>query len=192
MPNTYKRMMAGPVLVAVSAAAAGILLAGCSSDSDTAASSSTTAASLTGYQRALAHAKCMRSNGVSNYPDPKGDSSGHVMIEPGSGVDTTSQTYQKAEEKCQSLLPQGLTGGAAPGGSSGSLDSKKVAAWAACVRSHGVPKFQDPKVSGTQMIIDPIASGIPSPGDATFAKATAACQSKFPGGQIMLQAGGSQ
>ncbi|MEU4192418.1 hypothetical protein AB0E69_10990 [Kribbella sp. NPDC026611] len=50
--------------------------------------------------RALA--KCMRQNGVPNYPDPGPD--GGIKIE---GVDPNSTAFKSAQQKCQKDLPPG-------------------------------------------------------------------------------------
>jgi hypothetical protein len=53
----------------------------------------------------LKHAKCMRSHGVTNYPDPGSNSvSG---IGPNEGINPQSSTYKAALSACQSLLRGG-------------------------------------------------------------------------------------
>jgi hypothetical protein len=49
----------------------------------------------------LEFAKCMRANGVENFPDPTG---GGMMIGPDSGVDPRSQEFQAAQKACRSKL----------------------------------------------------------------------------------------
>lgn len=183
MSNNYQRT-SGRLLFAACVAVSGILLAGCSSGSGNASAADSPSASPTGFQKALAYAKCMRDNGVTSFQDPKSDGSGHVMLGPGSGVDPNSPTYQKAAETCQPLQPQAVGGGNARGGN---LSSAKVAAWAKCIRAHGVPNLQDPKIQGNTMIIDPEASGITNPGD--FQNAMNACQDKNPGGGLLVGGG---
>ncbi len=52
----------------------------------------------------LKYARCMRTHGVSNMPDP--DSRGHLDIGPGTGVDVNSPRFQAAFQNCKSdLLP---------------------------------------------------------------------------------------
>lgn len=46
------------------------------------------------------YAKCMRENGVPEFPDP--DSNGRLRVD---GIDMTSAEYQAANEKCQHLTP---------------------------------------------------------------------------------------
>jgi hypothetical protein len=58
-------------------------------------------------------AKCMRENGVENFPDPQ--ENGGIMIQgggPGSndGLNPDDPTFKAAQEKCKSLLPDGGAG----------------------------------------------------------------------------------
>src|SRR5262249_5381052 len=65
---------------------------------------------------ALAFSKCMRSTGVTNFPDPDFGSGGDIRISihahPGSGgtLDPNSPIFRKAQQACGSLLP-GRAGG---------------------------------------------------------------------------------
>jgi hypothetical protein len=58
---------------------------------------------------ALAFSKCMRSHGVSGFPDPQFGSGGEIRISlhasGGSGLDPGSPIFQKAQQTCGSLLP---------------------------------------------------------------------------------------
>ena len=49
----------------------------------------------------LKYAGCMRSHGITNFPDPKSDEFGFNLR----GVDTNSPQYQAAQQACRSLLP---------------------------------------------------------------------------------------
>jgi len=66
--------------------------------------------------QALAFSKCMRSHGVTNFPDPQFGSGGAIRISlhagPGSsgGLDPSSPIFGKAQKTCGSLLP-GRVGG---------------------------------------------------------------------------------
>jgi hypothetical protein len=62
--------------------------------------------------QALAFSKCMRSHGVSDFPDPQFGSGGSIRISlhatPGGGtsnLDPNSPAFQKAQQACGSLLP---------------------------------------------------------------------------------------
>ena len=60
----------------------------------------------------LKFARCMRANGVSNYPDPKVDNGNFTFGGP--GFNPNSLTAQKATGICQKLLPQPAGGSAGP------------------------------------------------------------------------------
>lgn len=58
-------------------------------------------------------AKCMRDNGVENFPDPQDN--GGITVQaggPGSdnGLNPDDPTFQAAQEKCKSILPDGGAG----------------------------------------------------------------------------------
>ena len=50
----------------------------------------------------LTYARCIRSHGVPDMPDP--DSRGHLDIGPGTGVDVNSPAFQAAYQACKSKL----------------------------------------------------------------------------------------
>jgi hypothetical protein len=50
--------------------------------------------------QALEFAKCMRANGVPNFPDPQFASNGGELVKPVAGVDPNSPSYQAATNKC--------------------------------------------------------------------------------------------
>jgi hypothetical protein len=49
-------------------------------------------------------AKCMRENGVENFPDPQ--NGGGINISPDSGINPEDPAFKETEKKCQSLAPQ--------------------------------------------------------------------------------------
>lgn len=56
----------------------------------------------------LAFARCMRANGVPNFPDPNGQSG---QLGPASGIDPNSPAFQSAiNGPCMSLAPPGWVG----------------------------------------------------------------------------------
>ncbi|MGX2997541.1 hypothetical protein JNUCC64_25320 [Streptomyces sp. JNUCC 64] len=188
---TQKKRALSRTALAASALVVAVLVTGCSDDekkTDNAASGEVApgaeASPTSPFEKALDYAKCMRSNGVPNFPDPQQDTGG-VRITPGD-VDPNSAGYQKAEETCRDKMPQGQGG---PGGGGGQLDSAKVAAWAKCLRENGLAKLPDPEINGGNMSIDPKAAGI-TPQE--FQQAQGACQDKYPGGGLMLGPGPGQ
>ena len=51
--------------------------------------------------RALKYSQCMRSHGISSYPDPNGQ--GTISVAAGPGIDPTSPQFRTAQHECQSL-----------------------------------------------------------------------------------------
>jgi hypothetical protein len=60
-------------------------------------------------KQALAFASCMRAHGVTGFPDPQVGPGGGMLqkIDPASGVDPSSPTFQAAQATCQKLQPDG-------------------------------------------------------------------------------------
>jgi hypothetical protein len=89
-------------------------------------------------QKALAYSRCMRSHGVSAFPDP--NRSGAIPKIGLQQLGVSSSQFQAAQSVCQHLLPNG-------GQSSQAQDQQMMNAmysFARCVRSHGVPNWPDP------------------------------------------------
>jgi hypothetical protein len=65
----------------------------------------------------LAYSKCMRSKGISDYPDPAFVDGG-AKLELPRGLDANSPQFKAAEKACQKLMPQGgqLERSGEPGG----------------------------------------------------------------------------
>jgi hypothetical protein len=61
----------------------------------------------------LKYSQCMRSHGVTSFPDPT-SSGGHVGLQvhagPGTGIDPSSPIFQRAQKDCASLQPGGAEG----------------------------------------------------------------------------------
>ncbi len=105
-------------------------------------------------QAAVAYAKCMRSNGVHNFPDPT--ASGGFLFHASRGL-TSSPLFKAAQVKCHKLMP----GGGLPGGPGSEPPSAQTLARflkiARCMRKHGVSQFPDPRASAPP---NPLGSGI--------------------------------
>jgi hypothetical protein len=113
----------------------------------------------------LAHAECMRSHGVPDFPDPGPI---HIDVSAHPDLDPTSPTFVAAQKECVSLEPGGTTGnGVTPAMQAAAL------AYSACMRTHGFPKFADPVFdsSGEHVAIN----GIDTDG-AQFLNADKTCQ----------------
>jgi hypothetical protein len=114
----------------------------------------------------VAFARCMRSNGVVDYPDP--NSSGVIPKESSQQLGVTTAKFQSAQHSCQHLLPNG-------GNGPDQAELQQVAAqglrFAECMRTHGVA-LPDPDSSGR--IPDPASVGI-NQGSPQFEAANQAC-----------------
>jgi hypothetical protein len=93
---------------------------------------------------ALAFVNCMRTHGEPNMPDPvvKGHSV-HIAIKVGSGIDPGSPQFDAAYKACKYLTSPGK-GSAAGGNTITPADQADYLKAAACMRSHGFPKFPSP------------------------------------------------
>jgi hypothetical protein len=57
-------------------------------------------------EAALEHARCMRDNGVPDFPDPQFDENGGAQIRIGKGLNPESATFQQAQKACEKTLPR--------------------------------------------------------------------------------------
>ncbi|MGH2854580.1 MAG: hypothetical protein ACRDLF_10390 [Solirubrobacteraceae bacterium] len=144
-------------LSVVALATVAVLLAGCGGGSSsnggiahlgTAARSSATAGegaaspgSGSPEAALLAFAKCMRSHGLPNFPDPSG---GGFSFRRGAGIDPFSPAFKAGQAKCKKFQPSGGPGSGPPPSAQTVARFLKVAQ---CMRRHGVPEFPDPRTS---------------------------------------------
>ncbi|HJS95386.1 MAG TPA: hypothetical protein VJ741_14065 [Solirubrobacteraceae bacterium] len=135
------------------------IVAGCGSNKPTpstgASSSNNPAAS------AYAYSRCMRSHGVSNFPDPKvSASAGHASVAIAVNPSITgSPKFNPAQKACQ-----GIIGG--PGLSQSQERAQQQAharillAFARCLRANHVTDFPDPNAQGQLPLPSVIAAGV--------------------------------
>jgi hypothetical protein len=112
-------------------------------------------------------AACMRSNGVPSFPDP--NAQGAISL---SGLDPNSPALQKAMQTCQKEMPNG--GALTP--AQQAQQSQQLLEFSACMRSHGLPSFPEPKRDTLTL-----GAGIDS-NSPQFQAAQKACASLAPGG----------
>jgi hypothetical protein len=95
-------------------------------------------------QKAVKFAECMRSKGVSNFPDP--GTSGKLTIDAianGSSLDPSTPAFKQAISACKDLEPSGFMGTKrSPEQQSAGLK------FAQCIRENGVKDFPDPLPNG--------------------------------------------
>jgi hypothetical protein len=122
----------------------------------------------------------MRSHGVPKFPDPVPASGGgmSLTIDPRHGVDPRSPQFQAAQKACEKLVPMGK---ASANPAMQAKAQAQMLKFSACMRSHGLPNFPDPKFSGggAQLSMDK-SNGL-NPNSPVFKAAEKACQKVMPG-----------
>jgi hypothetical protein len=98
--------------------------------------------------------KCMRANGLSNFPDPS-QGSGGIGFPGGVVLSSTDQltvdgvTFSgPALKKAQALCKEFLPGGSGPPPALSAKQERQSLQFARCMRAHGVPNFPDPGSDG--------------------------------------------
>jgi hypothetical protein len=122
---------------------------------------------------AVAFARCMRANGVPNWPDPNSSGAFDKSKLSSQQLGAGSSRVQAAQSACQHLLPNGGRPNPAE------LQQMKAQGlrFSRCVRSHGLPNFPDPGTDGR--IPDPASVGIDQ-GAPKFQAANQACRKYRP------------
>jgi hypothetical protein len=103
--------------------------------------SSASSSSASGGSAPIKFANCMRSHGVSNFPDP--GAGGGIQLNSSSGIDPRSPAFQDAQKACSSLLP----GGGPLRGPVSETRKLAMLRLAQCMRRHGLTTFPDPTSS---------------------------------------------
>lgn len=110
---------------------------------------------------------CMRSHGVSDFPDPTVGSNGLPSWT--SSTSRPSPAYKGAQQVCKNDLPSiGLHTSAEK-----ARANAAALKYATCMRSNGVPNFPDPNGQGLLVI----QAGNIEASSPAFQKAEAACKS---------------
>jgi hypothetical protein len=95
-------------------------------------------------QKAVKFAACMRSNGVSEFPDP--GASGKLTIDAvanGSSLNSGTPAFKQAISACKKLEPAGFMGS-----KRSSQQQQAALKFAQCIRENGVADFPDPIPNG--------------------------------------------
>jgi hypothetical protein len=138
-----------PLILAsvVPVASFSLLAAGCGSGGGSprvanVATSTTAVTTTTAQNGLLAFSRCMRSNGMPNFPDPQRFVGGNVKL-------TIHQLAPSpaALSACSHLLPTNGGSGQATAQQTRTQLADELS-FARCVRSHGVSRFPDPSAQG--------------------------------------------
>lgn len=119
-----------------------LLAAACGGSSPSADSGGSSKTGASTSSSALAYSRCMRSHGVSSFPDPT--NSGEI---PKAQVVplASSPRFQPAANTCQHLNPNGGSGQSA---AQRRAHTAALLAFARCLRRHGFANVPDPTSSG--------------------------------------------
>jgi hypothetical protein len=169
------------VVAIVALAAAPVLAAACGGGGGSGASGVASSSATPSQNGALAFARCMRSHGVSGWPDP--NSSGQFDKSKLRQLAVSRSRLTAISQTCSRLHPldssqaQAIT----------PADQADYLRAAACMRSHGFPDFPDPTFPGNHVTLD-----IPPSIDqeaARFKRAAATCTRLIPAGLPYSSAG---
>jgi hypothetical protein len=133
-------------LAALALIAIGVLISACGSSSTAGTSTGSGGGNnaAPNAQKAVKFAECMRSNGVSEFPDP--GASGSFTIDGivnGSSLNPNTPAFKQALSACRDLEPAGFMG------SKRSPRQQDAALkFAQCIRENGVTDFPDPIPNG--------------------------------------------
>ncbi len=140
-PSTNMNRSRWP-LAALALIAMVVLICACGSSAPAGTSGANNTAA--NAQKAVKFAECMRSNGVSEFPDP--GASGSLTIDGivnGSSLDPNTPAFKQALSACRDLEPAGFMG------SKRSAQQQDAALkFAQCIRENGVTDFPDPIPNG--------------------------------------------
>jgi hypothetical protein len=178
MTHRLAVLIAGPLVCGLLAAACGSSGSGGPPVASISSSPSASATSSgAAHASALAYARCMRSHGITDFPDPNpnGGKNGGLNLngQPGSDLDPNSAAFKAANSACKSLLPAPQ----APPEDMKALNLK----YARCMRAHGISDFPDPAPDGSLRIRNSRGGDL-DPNNPQFKAAKEACKQYRPGG----------
>jgi hypothetical protein len=163
-------------LAAVALIAMVVLISACGSTAQTGTGSGSSGgggdSTATAHEKGVKFAECMRSNGVSEFPDP--GASGKLTIDAianGSSLDTSTPAFKQAISACKDLEPAGFMGS-----KRSSQQQDAALKFAQCVRENGVKDFPDPIPNGPLVDTGRIPSAATSSGMSILNAAMQKCR----------------
>jgi ABC-type glycerol-3-phosphate transport system substrate-binding protein len=167
--NGWRRSLAALALIAVVT-----LISACGSTAPAGTGSGSGNSTPANAHKAVKFAECMRSNGVSEFPDPHPDASGNFTIDGivnGSSLDPNTPSFNQAIRACKNLEPAGFTGS-----KRSPQQTQAALKFAQCVRENGVKDFPDPANGQPLVDTNRIPSAATSSGMSTLNAAMQKCR----------------
>ena len=156
----------------------GASVARLSAAATTASTPSSSAASSDLATQALAFARCLRANGLPNWPDPLSNGTFDKSKLQATGY-SSAQTRAVEDGPCKSILP--TTAPSAPNSQTiTTLQQQDYVNAIACMRSHGFSNFPDPIFSGGHVTLTP-PPGVDT-NSTLFTQAQHICERLIPAG----------
>jgi hypothetical protein len=128
---------------ALAALAVATVIAACGSNSPSSSGSSgssgSNASQAQAQQEGLSFARCMRSHGVSSFPDPTPNAGGFNLSAP--GINSSSPAFKAAQTACRDLLPVKHVASGPPSAQA----YARLLRWATCMRERGISSMPDPR-----------------------------------------------
>jgi hypothetical protein len=99
---------------------------------------------------AYKYSRCMRQNGVANFPDPQivNSAGQHGLSIHMTPAISGSPQFATAQKACAGIMPGPGNGNGGPSPQQQAAHLKGVLGFATCMRSHHVPTFPDPDQQG--------------------------------------------
>jgi hypothetical protein len=137
-----------------------VIIAGCGGNSPSSSTSSASAQAQRPGADAYQFSACMRSHGVSGFPDPVVKTNGNsvsaaIRVTPAL---TGSPSFKSAQKACGHILPGPKGQGLSP--AQQQARTRAMLAFAQCLRTHGFPRFPDPTAQGQLTLQMVTAAGI--------------------------------
>jgi hypothetical protein len=140
---------------ALAALAAAAAIAACGSHSASGSSGGgANPSQAQAQQDGLSFARCMRSHGVSSFPDPTPNGTGFDLSAP--GINQSSPAFTAAQRACRDLLPVKHVASQPPTAQA----YARLLHWAKCLRAHGISHLTDPKPDPPPPPGSPTTAGI--------------------------------
>jgi hypothetical protein len=122
----------------------------------------------------LAFSECMRSHGISDFPDPNAQGGIAIQSSPGSDLNPNDPAFQAAQKACLAFRP-------IPSAAQQQQNRAQSLKFSQCMRSHGISDFPDPTAAGLLQLHSTPGSDL-NPDDPAFQTAQKACAKYQQGG----------